>query len=110
MESVTKEILYKLGITLRYKGYWYISYSMKLLLRDENYLLNLSASLYSEIAKHYNVSIHSVEYDIRTAIIVAWEANPELLEEIAKVKLYKAPANKDFLESLLSFIKSKEQS
>lgn len=75
MERVTKEILYAVGITPRYKGHWYIEYSMHILKHDEELLYKIAASLYSKVAAHYDVSIYSVEYDIRTAIIVAWKTN-----------------------------------
>lgn len=107
MERVTKETLYEVGITPRYKGHWYIAYSMLVLKHDEDLLYKIAASLYSKVATHYGVSICSVEYDIRTAIIVAWKTNRSLLEEICKVKLYKPPTNKEFLENLLSYIRKR---
>lgn len=105
MERVTKEILYEVGITPRYKGHWYIEYSIHILKHDEELLYKIAASLYSKVAAHYGISIYSVEYDIRTAIIIAWKTNRNLLEKICKVKLYKPPTNKEFLENLLSYVR-----
>lgn len=105
MEEKVESVLRKLGITARYKGHEYIQSAYRLIEKDEELLTGVTILLYPEISKMMRVPVHKVEYNIRTAVMKSWKMNRGFLEEICGYKLYKAPTNAEFLDSLLYYVR-----
>ena len=73
-------LLYQLGLTANYTGFFHTSYAVYLATRQPNRLLLATKWLYPEVAKHYATTWKCVERNIRTAVHVVWNTNPELLK------------------------------
>ena len=73
---------------------------MYLAVQQPDRLLLVTKWLYPEVAKHYKTTWKCVERNIRTAVHVVWNTNPERLQELAKYPLRKKPKASEFLSIL----------
>lgn len=96
-------LLYQLGITANYVGFFHTSYAVYLAARQPDRLLLVTKWLYPEVAKHYATTWKCVERNIRTVINIAWDTNPELLEKLACHSLPQKPKASKFLSILASY-------
>ena len=94
------DVLYRLGITANYIGFFYVSYAVWLGSRQPDRLLLVTKWLYPEVAKHYDTNWKTVERNIRTVVDAAWRNNPWLLAELAGYPLYEKPRPAQFLAIL----------
>ena len=102
------DLLYRLGITPNYAGYYQTIYAIKLCQEQQDRLLLISKWLYPDVAKRYETSVGAVERNIRTVSNVAWKRNREFLEILAKINLDRPPCNAYFLTILLKNITSSD--
>ena len=93
-------LLYQLGLTANYTGFFHTSYAVYLATRQPNRLLLATKWLYPEVAKHYATTWKCVERNIRTAVHVVWNTNPELLKALARHPLTQKPKASKFLSIL----------
>ena len=93
-------LLYQLGLTANYTGFFHTSYAVYLATRQPNRLLLATKWLYPEVAKHYATTWKCVERNIRTAVHVVWNTNPELLKALARHPLPQKPKASKFLSIL----------
>ena len=94
------DLLYRLGITANYTGFFHSAYAVCLVLEQPERLLLVTKWLYPEVARHYATTPGRVERNIRTAAAAAWERNPQLLSELAGCELARKPTNAQFLAIL----------
>lgn len=98
-------LIRSLGIGATYRGYRYLSYAVKLCLKDEDYLLSVSKLLYPEIANKFCTTCSSVERDLRTVVKVCWErGNRKYLQDIALHPLSFKPTSSEFLDILVGHL------
>lgn len=106
-----KNVLHQLGIGKTYSGYDYILHGLNLILQDENLLNCVTKTLYIDISKEYQTSSTCVERNIRKVIEVIWKNNQEnkrLIVGIFGTRYLKTkPSNKEFLELLYEYVKSR---
>lgn len=101
------ELLKGLGIYRTYKGYYYVSDAIELVMKDASLLLYISKSLYPVIAKHFDTSISCVERNIRTVINCCWESEyASSLESMAGIRLYRKPKAGEFIDILANYLLS----
>ena len=93
-------LLYRLGITANYTGFFHTSYAVYLAVQQPERLLLVTKWLYPEVARHYKTTWHCVERNIRTVVRIAWDTNPARLEELARHPLYQRPTASGFLAIL----------
>lgn len=93
-------LLYQLGLTANYTGFFHTSYAVYLAAQQPDRLLLVTKWLYPEVAKHYATTWKCVERNIRTAVDVIWDTNPELLEALARHPLPQKPKASKFLSIL----------
>lgn len=93
-------LLYRLGLTANYTGFFHASYAVYLAAQQPNRLLLVTKWLYPEVAKHYATTRKCVERNIRTAVDIVWASNPELLETLARHPLSQKPGASKFLSIL----------
>lgn len=93
-------LLYQLGLTANYTGFFYTSYAVYLAAQQPERLLLVTKWLYPEVAKHCATTWKCVERNIRTAVDVVWGSNPELLEALARHPLSKKPKVSEFISIL----------
>ena len=100
------DLLYRLGVTANYTGFFHVSYAVILCIERQERLLLVTKWLYPEVARQYGTNWKAVERNIRTGISVIWEHNPVLLERLAGRSLPTKPRNAQFLAILsTSFLK-----
>ena len=96
-----EKLVRSLGIGATYRGYSYLNYGIQLCLKDENYLLAISKSLYPEIAKRFRVTDQKVERAIRNAIEVSWSrGNVETFEKLFGYSIQQGknrPTNSEYI-------------
>lgn len=99
------DLLYSLGVTANYIGFFYSSFAVYLALQNPERLLLVTKWLYPEVAKHYATSWRCVERNIRTSSKIAWSHNRPLLEKLAHRPLPTRPTASAFLSILVSSLK-----
>ncbi|GAB2045939.1 hypothetical protein AGATL06_24380 [Agathobaculum sp. TL06] len=78
-----RELLFRLGVTAKYKGCFYAIYAVTLCMEEQELLLSVTKRLYPEVARKYKTNWKAVERNIRTVSAAAWSANRRLLEALA---------------------------
>lgn len=104
MITKIQELLSRLGITANYAGFYHASYAIELSIENIERLALVTKCLYPEVAKYYNTTANCVERNIRTAVIIAWEHNPELLMQLAKRELASRPTAAQFLAIITTYL------
>ncbi len=98
-----QELLYRMGVTAKYIGFFHTSCAVELAMEDPERLLLVTKWLYPDVAERYETSWKSVERNIRTATNVAWNSNPDALSEYAGFELSEKPCNSQFLAILANY-------
>lgn len=93
-------LLYRLGLTANYTGFFYLSCAVGLCLERPDRLLLVTKWLYPEIARQYQTNWKSVERNIRTVGGLIWCRNKALLEGLAGRPLLQRPRNTQLLAIL----------
>ena len=101
------DLLYWLGITGNYTGFFYCSYAVYLACQQPDRLLLVTKWLYPDVAKYYGTQWKNVEWNIRTITDEIWRTNRERLEELAGQPLSERPAPSRLISILTSHISSR---
>ena len=96
------DLLYRLGVTANYTGFFHMAYAVSLCVEQPDRLLLVTKWLYPEVAKQYSTNWKAVERNIRTVSCIIWRENRPLLEEIAHRRLEQRPRNAQMLAILVS--------
>lgn len=99
------DLLYRLGATANYLGFFYVVHAIRLSVEDPSRLMFVTKWLYPDVAKHYGTNWRAVERDIRTVINTVWRCQPELLTEIAGFQITEKPGPSRFLSILTGYIR-----
>ena len=100
------DLLYSLGITANYSGFFYTSYAVYLAARQPERLLLVTKWLYPEVAEHYHKTWKNVERGIRTVTGLVWKEHREKLEALARCSLLQRPNASKFIAILAQSITS----
>ena len=100
--SEVYDLLYRLGVTADYIGFFQASYAIYLAILHPKRLLHLTKLLYPAVAKRYDTSWQRVERNIRTVIGIAWDCNRTLLIELARHPMHERPSPAHFIAILAS--------
>ncbi|MFQ9515243.1 MAG: sporulation initiation factor Spo0A C-terminal domain-containing protein [Eubacterium sp.] len=104
-EKETQKLLRQLGANGSYVGFRYTIYGIVKTIQNPELIVYVCKGLYVEIAIHFNVSIGSVERDIRTIINTIWKyGDRELLNDIFGKELTSKPKNATFIDALSHYI------
>lgn len=90
-------LLYHLGVTSNYTGFFHTVYAVHLCVERPNRLLLVTKWVYPDVAKRYGTTWKAVERNIRTVISVIWKKNQPLLESLAYGALAEKPCAAQFL-------------
>lgn len=93
-------LLHQLGLSANSTGFFHTTYAIYLTARQPDRLRLVTKWLYPEVAEHYATTWKCVERNIRTAVSIIWNANPKLLESLARHPLYRKPKASEFLSIL----------
>lgn len=100
------DLLYSLGITANYSGFFYTSYAVYLAAQQPERLLLVTKWLYPEVAEHYHKAWKNVERGIRTVTSLAWKEHRERLEALVRCPLLQRPSASKFIAILVQSITS----
>lgn len=108
--QITSDILLKLGIAPRTKGYHYICKAVDIYLERPTVTLNFSKNLYPEVADYFDVASSSVERAIRNAIHTGYvHGDIEFAYSIFQNTLHSKadiPTNTLFISAVSEWIKN----
>lgn len=96
------ELLYRLGVTANYTGFFHTASAVELCKKEPERLLLVTKWVYPDVARQYKTNWKAVERNIRTAGAVIWRENRQLLEELARHTLADKPCNAQLLAILSS--------
>ncbi|MCI9120568.1 MAG: sporulation protein [Oscillibacter sp.] len=103
-ETDIYDLLYRLGVTANYTGFFHTAYAVSLCMRQPDRLLLVTKWLYPEVAKRYKTNWKAVERNIRTVSGIIWRENRFLLEQLAGKPLAQRPCTSQLLAILSSAI------
>ena len=101
-ETKVYDLLYRLGATANYTGFFHMAYAVWLCVEQPDRLLLVTKWLYPEVAKQYRTNWKAVERNIRTVSCIIWREGRPLLEELAHRHLEQKPRNAQMLAILVS--------
>jgi len=108
MEHEIMTVLYSLGITPQLHGYHYLKEAILTVVQAPKYSVQVTKTLYPDIAKKYGLSDRGVERSMRTAIDVAWKncarkAKKTYFDDPDKER----PTNSEFIATIAEYIREK---
>ena len=62
--------------------------------------IQITKDIYPKLAQKHNMSLSSVERDIRTIVEICWQNDKNFVEEILGYKINKCPSNSIFLDAM----------
>lgn len=96
------DLLYQLGVTANYMGFFYTSYAVWLCAQEPERLQLVTKWVYPDVAEHYQTNWKAVERNIRSVIAMVWDNNLEQLNELASCRLIRRPRPAQFLSILVN--------
>lgn len=96
------DLLYRLGVTANYTGFFHTSYAVYLAMQQPERLLLVTKWLYPAVAKQYQTNWKAVERNIRSVGAIIWRQNRPLLEELSRKPLSQKPSSAQLL-AILSY-------
>lgn len=96
------DLLYHLGVTANYTGFFHTAYALSLCTEQPERLLLVTKWLYPEVAERYETSWKAVERNIHTVSCIIWQESRPQLEELAHRHLERRPRNAQMLAILTS--------
>ena len=106
MSAEIYDLLYQLGVTANYTGFFHTAYAVSLCAEQPDRLLLVTKWLYPEVAKQYQTNWKAVERNIRTVGVIIWRENRPLLERLAGRNLSEKPRTTQLLAILASSVNS----
>ena len=104
------DLLYHLGVTANYTGFFQIAFAVQLCMEQPERLLLVTKWVYPDVARHYKTNWKAVERNIRTVNGIVWEQNRLYLEELAGRELLHKPSNAQLLAILVYSLLSQRAS
>lgn len=102
-------LIRKLGVTSKYKGYYFVAEAVKLSMEMQERPLKITKDIYPYLAKKFKSTPMNIEHDIRTVINVCWMANRETMDVIAGYHLLYRPTNSEFIDMLAYYLSQMEK-
>ena len=93
-------LLYSLGITANYTGFFQTAFAVQLCMEQPERLLLVTKWVYPDVARQYKTNWKAVERNIRTAVSTVWKRAPARLERLARCPLREKPSASQFLAIL----------
>lgn len=94
-------LLYSLGVTANYTGFFHTAFALQLCVEQPERLLLVTKWVYPDVAKRYKTNWKAVERNIRTVNGIVWEQNRPYLEELTGRGLPHKPSNAQLLAILV---------
>ena len=101
MQTEVYDLLYRLGITANYTGFFHTAFALQLCVEQPERLLLVTKWVYPDVARHYKTNWKAVERNIRTVNGIVWEQNRLYLEKLTGRGLPHKPSNAQLLAILV---------
>lgn len=102
-------IIRKLGVTSKYKGYFFVADAIHLAMNFHGKPIMITKDIYPYLARKYKTTPMNIEHNIRTVINVCWETNKNGMDEIAGYSLMYRPTNSEFVDMVAYYLSEEEQ-
>lgn len=96
------QLLFSLGVSAKYTGFFYSMCAIELVSHDPALLSMVTKDLYPAVAHHCSSTPSRVERNIRHTAELAWEKNRVVLQEMAGYPLQHRPCASQFIAILAS--------
>lgn len=107
LKQEVERALRRLHINGTLLGLKYLIHAITETVLDPSRTYLITKDLYREIARKYKTAPLRVERDIRTAICICWKNAREELDQMVGRHLVKRPTNKEFVDLVAFYIRSK---
>ena len=97
-------IIRRLGVTSKYKGYFFVTDAINLAMNYHNKPIKITKDMYPYLASKYKTTPMNIEHNIRTVINVWWEKNKKGMDEIAGYPLADKPTNSEFVDMIAYYL------
>lgn len=94
------KIIRRFRITSKYKGYPLVIDAVDMYINSHGKCLKITKDVYPILAIKYDMSVGSVERDIRTIIETCWCNDRGYVESLLGYKVNKCPSNSVFLDAI----------
>ena len=102
-------LIRQMGVTSKYKGYYFGADAVKLSMETAGYPLRITKDVYPPLARKYKSTPNNIEHDIRTVVNVCWSANKDQMDRIAGYPLSYKPTNSEFVDMLAFYLSADER-
>lgn len=96
------DLLYRLGVTANYTGFFHTAYAVQLCVEQPERLMMVTKWVYPAVAREYKTNCKAIERNIRTVGNIIWEESRLLLYQLAGRELVRKPCNAQLL-AILSY-------
>lgn len=107
LEQLVESVLRSLYIPGTFKGLKYLTYAVAATVIDQNRTYLITKDLYREISRQYDTTPNCVDRNIRWAIRSSWSTAKEDLCKIADRHLIRCPTNKQYIDLIAFYIRSR---
>ena len=104
------DLLYRLGVTANYTGFFQTALAVHLCMEQPKRLLLVTKWVYPDVARQYKTNWKAVERNIRTVNRLVWAQSRPFLEELAGRELLSKPSNAQLLAILSYSLRSQSTS
>ena len=102
MQTEVNDLLYRLGVTANYTGFFQTAFAVCLCVEQPERLRLVTKWVYPDVARRYKTSWKAVERNIRTVNGIIWKQNRPFLEKLIGRGLPHKPSNAQLLAILVS--------
>lgn len=93
------KFLFFCRISKQYKGCRYIRYAIEII-NDSEEKCFITKNIYPKIADRYNVSVTSIEHDIRTVVRIIWDKHQDIIKALFGYVPDRKPNNFQFIDAM----------
>lgn len=106
-EKLTR-LLFSLGLSANYTGFYCITSAVEIASHDPRSLTMVTKCLYPQVAKQRGTNWKAVERNIRSAIDIIWRRNPLGLQQLSSCQMDTKPAAAQFISLLIFYLQFNE--
>lgn len=107
LDHLVETMLRTLHIPGTVDGMAYLTYAISETVKDPQRTKFITKDLYSEIARTYRTKATNVERSMRWAVQMSWDTAKNELDQMAGYHLVKRPTNKEFIDLVAFYIRSR---
>lgn len=108
--NIIHKTIRRLGITSKYKGYFFLAEAVRLYMEIEERPVLITKDIYPCLSNKYKISIMNIEHDIRTIISICWKKHSDTLMEMVGHSLESKPTNREFVDMIAFYIRENDES